>query len=76
MKVETSIIVDKELLETVERLAGKDKNRSEIIEAALQAYVARSARHKQNAPDLEIIAAYADDLNAEALDTLDYQEAL
>lgn len=76
MKVETSITVDKNLLETVDRLSGKDKNRSEFIEAAIHAYIAQIARHKQNATDLEIINEHADDLNEEALDVLDYQVAL
>jgi len=75
MKVETSINVEKDLLEAVDRLS-EDKNRSEFIEAAIQAYIAQLARHKQNASDLEIINERADDLNAEALDVLDYQVAL
>ena len=75
MKVETSINVDKDLLETVDRLA-EDRDRSEFIEAAIQAYVAQIARHKQNVRDLEIINERADDLNEEALDVLDYQVAL
>jgi metal-responsive CopG/Arc/MetJ family transcriptional regulator len=76
MKVETSIIVDKDLLEAVDKLSGKDKNRSEFIEAAIEAYIAQIARHTQNTKDLEIINERADDLNEEALDVLDYQVAL
>jgi metal-responsive CopG/Arc/MetJ family transcriptional regulator len=76
MKVETSITVDKDLLEAVDRLSGKDRNRSEFIEAAIQAYIAQIARNKQSAKDLEIINDRADDLNEEALDVLDYQVAL
>jgi metal-responsive CopG/Arc/MetJ family transcriptional regulator len=76
MKVETSIIVDKDLLEAVDKLSGKDKNRSEFIEAAIGAYIAQIARYTQNAEDLEIINERADDLNEEALDVLDYQVAL
>ena len=75
MKVETSINVDKNLLDVVDRLA-EGKDRSEFIEAAIQSYVAQIARHKQNAGDLEIINERADDLNEEALDVLDYQVAL
>lgn len=76
MKVETSITVEKDLLEAVDKLSGKDKNRSEFIEAAIQAYLAQLTRQKQNANDLEIINNRADDLNKEALDVLDYQVAL
>jgi metal-responsive CopG/Arc/MetJ family transcriptional regulator len=76
MKVETSIVIDKGLLEAVDKLSGRDKNRSEFIEAAIEAYVAQVARRKQDAKDLEIINERADDLNEEALDVLDYQVAL
>lgn len=75
MKVKTSITVDKGLLETVDRLSGQHRNRSEFIEAALQAYIAQMTRHQQNSKDLEIINRCADDLNKEALDVLDYQVA-
>lgn len=75
MKVRTSITVDKRLLETVDRLSGKD-DRSRLIEAALRAYIAQVVRHEQNAEDLEIINSMADELNQEALDVLDYQVAL
>ena len=76
MKVETSIIVEKNLLDAVDKLSGKDKKRSEFIEAAIKAYLAQIAYHKPNAKDLEIINERADDLNEEALDVLDYQVAL
>jgi metal-responsive CopG/Arc/MetJ family transcriptional regulator len=76
MKVKTSITVDKGLLETVDKLSSQYRNRSEFIEAALQAYVAQMTRQEQNAKDLEIINRRADDLNKEALDVLDYQVAL
>jgi metal-responsive CopG/Arc/MetJ family transcriptional regulator len=56
--------------------ASKDKNRSEFIEAAIEAYIAQIARHTQDATDLEIINERTDDLNEEALDVLDYQVAL
>ncbi|HJP95828.1 MAG TPA: ribbon-helix-helix domain-containing protein [Candidatus Saccharimonadales bacterium] len=73
MKVKTSITVDKDLLKAVDALSGKYKNRSEFIEAALQSYIAHLTRSEQNAKDLEIINRYADDLNREALDVLEYQ---
>ena len=76
MRVEASIVLDKDLLEAVDRLSGKDKNRSEFIEAAIQAYIAHITRCEQSAKDLEIINECADALNEEALDVLDYQVAL
>jgi metal-responsive CopG/Arc/MetJ family transcriptional regulator len=75
MKVRTSFTVDKRLLETVDKLSGKD-DRSSFIEAAIRAYIAHVVRQKQNSKDLEIIDESADDLNREALDVLDYQVAL
>ena len=76
MKVKTSITLDKDLLKAVDALSSKYKNRSEFIEAALQAYISHMTRSEQNAKDLEIINYYADDLNQEALDVLDYQVTL
>lgn len=75
MRIETHIKLEKDLLEAVDRLA-EDRNRSEFIEAAIQAYIAQLARHKQQTKDLGITNERADDLNAEALDVLDYQVAL
>ena len=76
MKVRTSITVDKNLLQAIDALSGKFKNRSEFIEAALQSYIAYLTRSEQTAKDLEIISRYADDLNREALDVLEYQVTL
>jgi metal-responsive CopG/Arc/MetJ family transcriptional regulator len=76
MKVKTSITVDKDLLKAVDALSGNFKNRSEFIEAALQSYIAHLTRIEQNAKDLELINKYADDLNQEALDVLEYQVSL
>ena len=76
MKVETSIVVEKDLLEAVDKLSGEDKNRSEFIEAAIEAYIAQVSHHAGDAKDLEIINERADDLNEEALDVLNYQVAL
>ncbi len=76
MKVETSIVVEKDLLEAVDKLSGEGGNRSEFIEAAIEAYIANLARPARQADDLTIINERADDLNAEALDVLDYQVAL
>ena len=49
---------------------------TQFIEAALQSYIAHLTRSEQNAKDLEIINHYADDLNREALDVLEYQVSL
>jgi metal-responsive CopG/Arc/MetJ family transcriptional regulator len=76
MKVKTSITLSSDLLKTIDRLSGRNKSRSEFIEAALKAYIAQIIRNGQNARDLEIINRRADDLNKEALDVLAYQVSL
>lgn len=74
MRVKTSINVEKDLLETIDKLSGK--NRSEFIEAAIQAFVAQHTREANDARELEMINESADILNQEALDVLDYQVAV
>lgn len=76
MKVKTSIEVERALLETVDKLSGKKKNRSEFIEQAIQAYVAQHTQHRSDARELEVINEFADILNQEASDVLEYQVAL
>lgn len=76
MKVKTSINVERDLLETVDKLLGENKNRSAFIEAAIQSYIVKQTRAEGNARDLEMINESADILNQEALDVLDYQVAV
>jgi len=76
MKVEAHITLEKELLETVDSLSGGEGHRSELIEAALRSYVTHISRRAQQGRDREIIERYADELNEEANDVLDYQVAL
>jgi metal-responsive CopG/Arc/MetJ family transcriptional regulator len=73
MKTKTSITLSEEVLKAIDKLAGPHKNRSELIEAALRAYLAHLIHTRRNARDLEIINRRADRLNAEALDVLAYQ---
>jgi metal-responsive CopG/Arc/MetJ family transcriptional regulator len=76
MRVKTSITVEIDLLETIDRLLGKKKSRSEFIEVAIQAYIIQQTRGNETARDLEMINDSADILNQEAFDVLDYQVAL
>jgi metal-responsive CopG/Arc/MetJ family transcriptional regulator len=75
MKVKTSVTLDKELLEAIKKLLGKYRDRSEFIEAAVEAYIEQVTRYERDDQDAEIINRHADDLNKEALDVLDYQGA-
>ena len=77
MKVKTSITLSAEQLKILdERAKLLKKNRSDYIESAVWAFVRQSAWAERNARDLEILNGRADDLNAEALDVLDYQPRL
>jgi hypothetical protein len=76
MKVKTSINGEGDLLETIDRLSGKNKTRSEFIEAAIQVFVAQRTHEADDARDLEMINKSAEILNQEALDVLDYQVAV
>ncbi|MDP8208879.1 MAG: ribbon-helix-helix domain-containing protein [Candidatus Electryonea clarkiae] len=73
MKVKTSITLSNQLIEAIEEYGQPFKNRSDFIEAAIWAFIDMIKRERQNARDIKIINKNADRLNAEALDTLDYQ---
>lgn len=73
MKVKTSITLSEDLLAAIDQGAGEFNGRSAFIEAAVRSYIARRARERQNAADLEIINRNAARLNEEATDALDYQ---
>jgi len=77
MKVKTSITLSKELLQAIDKRAKQlKKNRSDIMEAAVWAFIGQLIRDEQNARDLEIINRRADFLNQEAVDVLAYQMPL
>jgi metal-responsive CopG/Arc/MetJ family transcriptional regulator len=76
MKVKTSITLSEDLLEAIDQQARPDKTRSEFIEMAVRAFIARRIRDEQNARDLEIINRRADYLNQEAEVVLAYQVPL
>jgi metal-responsive CopG/Arc/MetJ family transcriptional regulator len=73
MKEKTSVTLSREVLTQVDRLAGREKSRSAVIERVLRLYLRRRERALVNARDLEILNREADQLNLEAEDTLDYQ---
>lgn len=73
MKVKTSITLPEELLEAIDERSSRFKNRSNFIEAAIRAYIAKIVLDEQNARDLAIINREANRLNEEAADVLAYQ---
>ena len=72
-KVKTSVTLSRELLRAIDR-TGRRVNRSELIERAVWMLIERKRKAERDARDLEIVNANADDLNAEALDVLQYQD--
>ena len=73
MKIKTSITLSQDLIEAVDRLAGRGTNRSAVIEQAVRDFVAARAQRMRNARDLEILDKHAARLNREASDVLSYQ---
>lgn len=73
MKVKTSITLPEELLDAIDERSSRFKNRSNFIEAAIRAYIAKIVLDEQNARDLAIINREANRLNKEAADVLAYQ---
>lgn len=76
MRVKTSITLSESLINTLDKLSGSYKSRSEFIEIALWAFVKKLNRDRQNLKDLEILNRRSDYLNQEANDVLSYQIAL
>lgn len=76
MKVKTSITLSEELLRAIKQRSHDRKSRSDFIENALWKYMNYLIREEQNKNDFSIINKYADRLNKEAKDVLDYQDSL
>ncbi len=73
MKVKTSITLSQDILHAMDRISSLYKNRSELIETAMRAYLAKLEGEEQDRRDLEMINRHADRLNREAADVLKYQ---
>ena len=73
MKEKTSVTLSPDVLTGIDRLAGSRTSRSAFIEKVLRRYLAEQARAKRDARDLELLNRFADQLNVEAEDVLDYQ---
>jgi len=74
MKEKTSITLSKEVLTSIDRMAGSKQSRSAFIEAVLTQYLRRQARAQIEARDLELINKAAPELNTEVEDILRYQD--
>jgi metal-responsive CopG/Arc/MetJ family transcriptional regulator len=73
MRAKTSVSLTEELLAEIDRVAGRNVNRSEFLEKAAWDRVALLKRRRREARDRRILDRRARNLNSEALDVLDYQ---
>jgi metal-responsive CopG/Arc/MetJ family transcriptional regulator len=76
MKVKTSITLSEELIRSIEKLFGKQQNKSEFIEKAVADYIKKQIKEERDINDLAILNKKADKLNKEAADVLMYQADL
>ena len=72
MREKTSVSLTKELLLEITRVAGKEVNRSEFLEAAAWDRISLLRRRRREARDQAILDRRSKSLNAEALDVLEY----
>ena len=73
MRTKTSVSLTKELLAEIDKVAGRDVNRSEFLEKAAWDRVALIKRRRREARDGQILRRNSVTLNAEAADVLEYQ---
>jgi len=73
MRVKTSITLSEDILQDLERVTEKGRNRSAIIEGALHDYISKRAKKLRDTADLQILNKNFKRLNREASDVLTYQ---
>jgi metal-responsive CopG/Arc/MetJ family transcriptional regulator len=73
MKVKTSITLSQSALRAVDRFAGRGGSRSAVIERAILEYTEHRARQERDAKDRERLDRFADALNRETAEVLDFQ---
>jgi metal-responsive CopG/Arc/MetJ family transcriptional regulator len=73
MRTKTSVSLTEELLAEIDRVAGRNVNRSEFFEKAAWDRLALLKRKRREARDGRILQRQARALNAEAIDVLEYQ---
>jgi metal-responsive CopG/Arc/MetJ family transcriptional regulator len=73
MRTKTSVSLTEELLAEMDKVAGRDINRSEFLEKAAWDRLALLKRKRREARDGRILQRQARALNAEAIDVLEYQ---
>ena len=76
MKSKTSVTLSQPLLQELDRVLGRNRNRSEFIETAIREYLQRIIREERDRREVELINRNAAALNKEAHDVLSYQVKL
>ena len=76
MKIKTSITLEKDVINAIDRQVDEYGSRSEFLEVAARRLLARLAKDAKDQRDLAIINRRSTALNREAEDVLDYQVAL
>ncbi len=72
MRIKTSVTLDKELLEKIDKASS---NRSAFLEELIKNHFKKLDRAKRDAEEIALINKHADWLNEEARDVWEYQEA-
>jgi len=67
MKIKTSITLERELLEAIDR---RFPNRSKFLEQAARTYLRELHRAERDARDRALYEKYAEELNRQALESL------
>jgi len=78
MKVETTITIEADLLEQVDRAAKDFRSRSEVFENAVQIYLPTlnqkpKKRKLTREEEIKLINRYADEYRKEIMENLEYQ---
>jgi metal-responsive CopG/Arc/MetJ family transcriptional regulator len=71
MKEKTSVSLSREVLNQIDRLAGRKRSRSAFIEQVLREYLRRRNLAARDARDRKLINEAADELNREAAEARD-----
>jgi metal-responsive CopG/Arc/MetJ family transcriptional regulator len=72
--VKTSISISNDLFKEIESIAkGQQRSITELVEKGMRDYLTKLMREKRDARDIEIINRNAEELNKEALESLEYQ---
>lgn len=76
MKSKISVTLTDDLVRGIEEHVKEFKSRSDLVEAAVERFIAHLRRREAEQRDIEIMNRFADELNAEAEDALRDQVAL